>query len=362
MIKNVARDRCAFPECFGNALFMTFVSGLPLFAVVLVACTVLLPNVSPLVIALLVASNILLDRFLDVAACAFQSVEMLGWTATLNILPSLTRLAGVAVIVLLNTPTLGAWSIAYFLTGSISSAVGVICVLLHIGKPRITLRRIPGELAEGFYFAAGLSAQNIYENIDKTMLARMASLEATGIYAAAYRLTEVAFVPVRSLLSAAYPGFFRCGQQGILGTFAYARRLLPRPLTYAVLVSFLILGLSPLVTHVLGQEYANTHEALSWLAILPVLKTLNYFAADSLTGAGHQGLRTAVHVGVAVFTVLINFWLLPVYSWRGAAWSSLVSNGLLAASLWSCVWVLSVRTAIQSPEMLPPDQATLREL
>jgi O-antigen/teichoic acid export membrane protein len=90
---------------------------------------------------------------------------------------------------------------------------------------------------------------------------------------------------------------------------------------------------APLVPHILGHQYADITSALRWLALLPVLKTLHYFTADALTGAGHQRLRTFIQIGVAVFNVLINLWLIPAYGWRGAAWSSIASDGLLALSL-----------------------------
>lgn len=90
---------------------------------------------------------------------------------------------------------------------------------------------------------------------------------------------------------------------------------------------------APLVPHILGRQYADVTEALRWLAILPVLKTLHFFTADALTGAGHQGTRSLIQFGVAAFNVLINLWLIPSYGWRGAAWSSIASDGLLALSL-----------------------------
>ena len=207
----------------------------------------------------------------------------------------------------------------------------------------MALNRLRGELREGFYFSSGLSAQTVYNDIDKTMLAQFGSLGATGIYAAAYRLIDVAFIPIRSLLAAAYPGFFRSGHQGIASSLAYAKRLLPRALAYSAAVAVGLLIAAPLVPKVLGAEYARTTEALRWLALLPLLKTFHYFAADSLSGAGRQGLRTAVQVLIAVFNVLVNLWIIPIYSWRGAAWSSLASDGLLAASLWSCAVFLRSR-------------------
>ena len=85
-----------------------------------------------------------------------------------------------------------------------------------------------------------------------------------------------------------------------------------------------------------------------------MLKTFHYFAADSLTGAGYQGVRTAVQVGIAVFNVLVNLWIIPAYGWRGAAWSSLASDGLLAVILWMIALRLSskARERYQKPAVI----------
>jgi O-antigen/teichoic acid export membrane protein len=173
----------------------------------------------------------------------------------------------------------------------------------------------------------------------------MATLDATGIYAAAYRLIDVAFVPVRSVLAAAYPGFFRAGATGLASSVAFAKDLMPRAVAYSLLVALVMLAAAPQVPRILGSEYARTTDALRWLALLPLLKTLHYFAADSLSGAGYQGLRTLVQIGTAGFNVLVNLWIVPAYSWRGAAWSSLASDLLLAISLWSCCVLLRRRQA-----------------
>jgi len=286
------------------------------------------------VIVLVVASDALLSRFLEMAAWAFQSVEMLGWTAGLNVFSCVTRLAGIVAIVLLGRPTLRAWAMAYFVGSATSAVVAVACVCRRLDPPKLGLHRIKGELREGFYFSVSLSATTLYNDIDKTMLARMSALDATGIYAAAYRLIDVAFIPVRSLLAAAYPGFFRSGAQGISSSVAYAKRLLPKPVGYAVAVAFAMWVAAPLVPRVLGAEYARTTIALRWLALLPLLKTFHYLGADALTGAGYQGLRTLMQVLVAAFNILVNLWIIPAYSWRGAAWSSLASDGLLASAIW----------------------------
>ena len=94
---------------------------------------------------------------------------------------------------------------------------------------------------------------------------------------------------------------------------------------------------------ILGEGFRQATEALRWLAPLPLLKTLHYFVSDSLTGSGFQGTRTLAQVGVAIFNVALNFALIPSYGWRGAAWASIASDGLLVVALWSVAAVLLAR-------------------
>ncbi len=48
----------------------------------------------------------------------------------------------------------------------------------------------------------------------------------------------------------------------------------------------------------------------------------------------------------------LNFWLIPAYSWTGAAVSTLVSDGLLAVCLWSVVL-----TGVRSERRADPGRA-----
>jgi O-antigen/teichoic acid export membrane protein len=342
LIKNVSRNRALFSEYWGNALFMLFVSGLTLIVFVLLISPLILPKTISLLLLFLVAvTDLIFARILDTAGQAFQAVLWLSKTAQLNILPQITRLIA-AFVFISFFPKAGAleWTFLYLVSTAFCALLAVLLVHRSLGTPKLALSRITPEITDGFYFSVSLSAQTIYNDIDKTMLARLSSLEATGIYAAAYRLIDVAFVPVRSLLSAAYAKFFQHGSTGISGSTNLAKRLLPFAGIYGAIAGMGLFLFAPIVPYMLGEEYAGTVEALRWLAPLPFLKAMHYFAADSLTGAGLQELRSAVQVIIAVFNVLINLWLIPLYSWKGAAWSSLASDGFLMLSLWLMVAVL----------------------
>jgi O-antigen/teichoic acid export membrane protein len=332
LVKNVARDRETFPECWGNTLLMTVVSGSILLAVVMFAAKFVLPASIPTQLVFAVAiSDLFAARLTDAAGQAFQSVEQVRWMANVLVFLSLVRfVAALAVAFIWKHPTPLQWGYFYCGSSTIPAAVSVLLVSRRLGMPRINLAKIYKEITEGFYFSTGLSAQTIYNDLDKAMLARYSTLDATGLYAAAYRIIDVAYTPVRSLLYAASPGFFRAGHSGIEGSLLYMKRLLPKGLIYSLLILAGLQLIAPLVPRILGSEYIRSVEALRWLAVLPLIRTVHSFYSDALTGAGYQGIRMALQVFVAVFNIVINLWLIPAYSWRGAVYSSLASDVLLA--------------------------------
>jgi O-antigen/teichoic acid export membrane protein len=243
------------------------------------------------------------------------------------------------------------WGWFYLGSVVVSCAVAGAVTFWKLGAPKLCLSHIPPELKEGFYFGAALSAQTIYNDIDKTMLARLSTLDATGIYAAAYRVIDVVVTPMQSVRYAAYSIFFRNGQYGIASSYTYAKRLISRMFAYSVLVFAGLYLLAPFFPLVIGAEFARTVQALRWLAFLPLLRTLHYFFSDALTGAGYQGLRSAAQIFIAILNVGLNFWLIPLYSWRGAAWASLASDGSLAIAMYGILMFVMAKEGRVTTEL-----------
>lgn len=342
LIKNVSRNRGLFKDYWGNALFTCAIASLLMIILVLVCALVFLGKSISLWVAFWVAlSDLFFLNILAMAAQAFLAVGMLKFTAQIQILYSLKNL--IAAIIFrqyLNNSGIEVWSFLYLVTTAISALGVFILVNSLIGSPKLTRSTIKPEISQGFLFSVSLSAKTINNNIDKTMLASLSTLAATGIYAAAYRLIDVAFVPVTSLAAAAYAKFFQQGEGGIKGSLNFAKRLLPIVSGYGFVAGLGLFLLAPVVPYILGGEYTGAVDALRWLAPIPVLRAIQYLAADSLTGAGFQWGRSGIQVAIAIFNVTINLWLIPAYSWKGAAWASLASDGLLMLSLWGMVFWL----------------------
>lgn len=342
LIRDVSRNKESFRGCWGRSLAVTVCCGSALLAAVLLLSRCVLGTEIPLrLVALVGVSDILGLNIITLAGQAFTAFEQLKWTAGIWITMSVARLSGVLLLIAVYPrPSALQWGYLYCASNVAVALAAFLLVCHKLGLPEFSWSHVTGDIREGLYFSISLSAETIYNDIDKTMLARLATLDAAGIFGAAYRFIEVATVPIIALLASAYSKLFRVGLGGIGSTFAYTGRLLVRSLTYASVVCILLLSSAGLIPYILGTGYEQTVEALRWISVLPMLKSVHYFLADALTGADYQRLRSLIQVGVAGFNFLINLWVIPAYSWRGAAWSSIASDGLLACALGVAVLAL----------------------
>jgi O-antigen/teichoic acid export membrane protein len=342
LIKHVARTPGVFARYWGRALATTLVIGSALLGLVAAVGALWLPDSVPLALVLTIgAADLLFVRLVDVSAQAYQAHQWMSRTALLQVLVSPLRLLA-ATILVMSVPGAAAieWGLAYLVSSAIGASIAVALANRELGRPRLDRHNLGSEFREGALFATTLAAQSSTNDLDKAMLARLSTLEATGVYAAAYKLVDVAFLPVSSLLVATYARFFQHGVQGVRAAGNYARRLLSAGALYGAGAAAGLYLAAPLVPAVLGEEYRPSVTTIRWLAVLPLLKSLHYFGADALTGAGHQGIRTVILVGIAGLNVLLNLWLIPLYSWRGAAIATIASDGMMGIAIWTAVWYL----------------------
>ncbi len=351
LVLRVARDRAVFPRAFGRALIVTTASGAVL-APLAAALGVWLVRLDARVVVPIACAELLLGRLCEVSGQAFQSLERLLATALLGLVTPLLRLGAVAAFAVSSAPRPEGWAIWYLLASGGATVVCLVSVLALVGRPRFG-----GDgwaLGRGVLFSVTQFASLLTADADKVLLARLDSLGVVGVYTAAYRMTSFAMVPVVALTAATYARFFSVGTAGLTATRAFASRLLRPSMLYAATASAALFLVAPLGPTVLGTGFSEASEALRWLAPIPVLQTLAVLAGDALTGADHQGVRTGVQVGVASLNVGLNLLLIPASSWRGAAWATLASLVVLAASLWLAVAVLSRERRQRIPLPIPP--------
>lgn len=354
LIKNVSRDESCFPKYWGKTLVFTFLSGALLVIVAALLSRTFLPDTIPVALVIAISlADLIFARLIESAALAYQAHQRLARASQLVVLPSVLKLLLlIGLLVYTNNPSPALWGYFYLAGALISSVAGVYLANRELGGPAFDKGIIFSEIREGIYFSVGLSSQSIYNDIDKTMLARLSTLEVTGIYGAAYRILDVSFAPINALLVASYARFFQSGANGIRGSLRFAARLFPLAAGYGLTASVVLFLAAPVVPHLFGKDFQEAVSALRWLSLLPFLKVLHYFASNLLTCSGFQGLRSICQLATAVLNVALILWLIPAYSWKGAAWASLASDSFLAITAWALV--LWLRRSEAAPAIAVP--------
>lgn len=353
-IKNVRSGKRAAAVCWGNGILLTVLSG-TLFSALAVGLSILLRFEMAASLVMVVAlADLVFLKITELAAFGFTALNRMARTSIQNVAVSLLRLSAiVGAMMTFRNVTLGRWSVVYLA----ATVLGTIYAVWHgsqvWGGPHMNLRAMKEDAAEGLYFSFAGSAATVYNDIDKIMLSRLADLTSTGVYAAAYRVIDVSMTPIRALAAAAYPQFFTKGRGGIPATYVYAMFLVRRAATYGLFASAGLWILAPALPHLLGSRYQSAVPAVRWLALIPLLRSLHSFLADALSGAGLQKARTMIQGAVALVNIGFNLVILPIYSWRGAAWTSLGCDALLALTLWMAVTYYCTRKADLPPSLGP---------
>lgn len=347
LVQNVSRDPRLAQEYWGTTILKTLLFGSGFITLSLIIYSFIsIQNISIYSVFFVALSNLIFLKLNDATRDVFVALGLMGYTAKSIILVSLNRfVASVVFFVCFDQPTVLIWCILYCIATFASSVMSTFLVVKQIGYPQFKLGKVKNELGLGLSFAVSISAQIINNDLDKSMLAKLSTLEATGIYGAAYHILNVALTPIQSLALASFRKFFQQGASGIKGSFALCKKLLPMSLGYSLLAIFGLVIFAPFISLILGSEYQNSAWALIWLSPAIFFKTMHFFAADTLTGANYQNVRTSAQVFVAIFNAILNFFLIPTYGFYGAIWATLASECLLTICLWGAIYRYSKKSS-----------------
>ena len=258
----------------------------------------------------------------------------------------------VIAIVLLRTihhTSARVWTIAALCVSIFAALAAVGTVSLRFGRPLFRPAAFLKLLPEGLQFSVSGSTTSLYNDLDKTMLSHYEMNAQNGIYTVAYRVIDIATMPIRSVMSAASPRFFREGAKGVSRTLSLSLSILKRTAGLGFLAALVLFFAAPILPHLAGKSFAEAAPALQLLCLIPFLRSFHLAAGDALTGAGFQRYRLTSQIVVTALNFGLNIYLIPRYGWRGAAWASLATDASLGCSNWLILWIVSRNTLVLPP-------------
>ena len=192
---------------------------------------------------------------------------------------------------------------------------------------------LPGEwrrfLKESMVMAASLVVIKLYYTFDTFMLGIIDQPEAVGWYNAAYKIILL-FIGLASLIQTVFaPHFSRSWND--YKVLDYITQQFGQLLFFiASLISgLLILFKESIIISIFGMSYIKASAALELLAISMFFVFLCTIWMAPLLYIGKQKYYFRVVTTGAIANIFLNLLLIPSFSFRGAAWATILSNAII---------------------------------
>ena len=342
LLRYVSADKARFAAYWGHVILVTLVSSGVWIVLLRLVSSVVLGRGSRDIVILMAIGICVFEQLTITATQVFQAFQEMRTTAFLNLLTSLLRLLAVVIMLpLVHHATAKQWAWVSMIVSMIAAIIAVTLVTLKFGPPRFIPRLIRERGAEGLEYAFASSTTSAYDDLDKTMLSHYGMNVANGIYTMAYRIIEMATMPVSSIQLAAEPHLFELREQSRDRATEVGYRVLKRAFLISLVIACVLFLCAPIVPLIVGRSFAEGVSAVRWLCLIPLFRGVHYITGSTLTCIGHQRYRTINQVIAVLLNLGLNLWLIPRFSWHGAAWSSLITDASLGLMNWTVLkWVI----------------------
>lgn len=173
---------------------------------------------------------------------------------------------------------------------------------------------------------------SIYVNLNAVMLGFMQGDEAVGLYTAGVRLSQVVLSVVTSLSVVMLPrcaNLLTLGQMDAFSAVAHKSVRFVLGLSLPFMMGLIVLS-RPIIALFCGPDFGGSVAVLCWTAPIVLFVGLsNLIGIQILYPQDKERIVIWSTAGGAVFNVVLNLWLIPLWAATGAAISTLVTEGVV---------------------------------
>jgi len=273
-----------------------------------------------------------LDSFTLSINCVFRGFQNLRYESISTIIGQIIIIS-IGVFGLLNKMSLHILIFA-LLIGSLFKVIYSLTILIKkykiFPKLRYDKRIIIYLLKITIPFALAGIFLRVYSYIDTILLYNLAGDAAVGFYSIAYRATNsFQFIPM-AFVAALFPAmsyYYISSKEALQKTFEKAIFYL---LIVGVPISFGIVSLAPeIIVKFFGTSYIPSILPLQILMCNLILLFLNFPAGTLMNACDKEKINTAIMGFVMIINILLNIFLIPLWSYIGASIAAIISTLLL---------------------------------
>jgi O-antigen/teichoic acid export membrane protein len=298
-------------------------------AVIGCALAVVLFGPDILVPALLVfGGDLLIGGIANVQAALVYAVRGVAQSARIRMITPAVKALGVLGLAMIDRVTI----VTVVLANSVAAAVmlAVSFYVVRRAQPEADRGEVedatPREVLRytGLY-ATTISANVVQDGGENVVLAAVRPISEVGEYQAAYRLVELALMPLRAVNTAS-TRWFLLPEHGRSVQVRRSWRLSVPVALYGLACIGVFSVMGPLVTLVIGDEFELAVTIMAWLSGFPLVRSLADIPALGLMGLDRNKPRMWLGLSGAAFAITCYLILVPMWGWKGAVVGTYLSE------------------------------------
>lgn len=318
LVREGSRQPERLPELIGDLQRLWLVSTPVLAALALLTNVLLLGDTLPLsAMVAIVIAEVACQTAVDAIGRVHQSQDNVARMGLISGGFIITRLVAFAALMPLLHWTPVTWAWGYCLSSALYLAALVLMEGRGPHRPRWSTRPIRHTAGAGLPFAFSYAAHKVQAEINKPMLARIASTADAGALSAAQRFTDLLLLPVLAMLETLAPRSYRAAHP-VKTTITLGLI----PLAVAVAGGAVLAASAHWLPLIVGPSFEAAVPAVMMLAALPAVQVFRWLLGTTMTALDLQRHFFVVHgMGAGTSIVLIAM-LAPAFGISGTIFAA----------------------------------------
>lgn len=345
LIQRVSVKHEAFPEYFGHSILSILFTAPIVFMIAYhVIESVAGGALEPFALAAIILADTICLKFAFLSGSSYMAFDKTKRHIIISIGMILVKISTLAIAQFtIGGLTINDFAIWYFISSCLYAIFTIILVCYELGYPR--LRFFLSEWRLGLLFSLEYATLSGMRDLDKPIVLATLGAEASGYYAAAFRVVDAAATPIMGLLYATYTGYFKNASAQLSGGIGFGLRVLPYGLVLSAAISLFLLCAAGFLPLILGEQFFDSVLLVKILSVFPILRVANGIGSDILRAINLQGIRVIFMIA-STMLVMPGCWIgIKLGGLKGAVVSVMSINILIVLFVWIVIWRRSVQLA-----------------
>ena len=332
VVREISKDKTIQERIIGNALSLRLLLSIAAIILSLIIINLLNYPFDTKILVYITSLTLLLLSIRATYASIFEACLRMEYSALTNFIEAIVSLILILSIIFLKGDLIHV--MAALVIASLSNLLVTFFFSQRFVKPKFEFNLGYVKKIFGASIHVGLTTvfRSIYHRIDVLMLSLMKTYAAVGYYSAAYTLIAALDIIPRAITISIFPVLSRysvSSRDSLEMSYEKSFRLM---LMIALPIAVMIAIFSKdIILLIYGSEFLPASLALSALIWSVIFLFMNALFANLIISMGKERM-TAYTTGImALVNIVLNFLLIPQYSYIGASIATVFTEALGAA-------------------------------